>query len=204
MTEQKGGFGGLGPSSRYITGWENRAERGEKKTYTAARKEAYKRRQQRAYSNEISPVLASILAGAPGTGVGVPRNTASCYQDVTTPWNAFMRCEITDENLQLALAAMLGSSIWGNALTEASRRNGMSIQQFLETAFDLASKKSQELKSPADWQNLYTSEPLLKRRQARVSRSNRRGAVMQPINPLFGGIPTAPPMESVQKRLRGL
>jgi len=194
MTERKTGRP-LGAGSRsYITGWTP-APRGEKRAYSAGKKASYAARQRRAYEGTISPVLESIIRGAPTGGVGIPTDIAHCYEGVTTPWNAFMRCEITDENLQLALAAMLGSRVWGEVLEEAARRGGMTIQQFLQAAFTLASTDSQELKSPADWTKLYGSEDSVRKRRARISRRYRGGPAEQMVrNPLFApkGAPQRP------------
>jgi len=149
------------------------APREERKTYGSGKLKGYRERQRRAWNSEISPVLASILRGAPTGGIGEVKDVTSCLQDVTTPWNAFMKCEITDAHLQLALAAMLGSSIWGDAIAEAARQNNMTMQEFLAYAFRLAEQKAKTLATAQDWENLYTNDAAKAKRRRRVSRKYR-------------------------------
>jgi len=167
---------GYGGSSNYVTDFVPRLRK-EKTKYSPKKQAKYAARQNRRFTapEEISPRLASIIGYAPQElpHGGMPQNIASCYQNVTTPWQAFIKCEVKDEDLQLALAAMLGSDIWGQALARAADAKNMTIAQFLTVTFELAAKVAATMKTPQDWTGLFQSEKLVNKRRARASKRSR-------------------------------
>jgi len=181
--------------SQYLSDFKPRIRK-EKATYTPKQKAKYqsRREQRRTAPETISQRLAEIFAMAPPGALpnnGMPEDIASCYQNVATPWNAFIRCEVRDEDLQLALAAMLGSDIWAEALTEAlaeaARGHKMTIKEFLRHTFELAAAAQANLRTSQDWQGLFTSDKLMKRRKDRASKRSRSRSRSQ--SPQYGLAP---------------
>lgn len=164
-------------SGSYLQPFDWTTFQGIKKKWSPAQRDKWAAQQRRYLTNEPSPSLQTLFQGARTAPIEVKRNIRGCAEGKRSPWNAYMSCEITQGELQLALAAILGSEVWPQALALAmeamNNKQQMSIEQFLKIVFQMAA--TQQPKSPQEWATMYGNETHRAARARRIPRSIRGG-----------------------------